>query len=254
MLVLYIWRAAVLCRAAAASRLVSSGLISRFPFVFSWIAASILRSLILMANVWPRHDVIIATAPLLLALQFAATVETFRESTKRHRFGAAGSWILAAAALAGIGCSAASLFLSLPPVVYGIYWATLAERHGALVMVVVLAVTLAILEHFRRDIPVDRLAYRAVVLMLASATGEMLFASLNVATRFQVGALTNVLPVAFDGCVSALWATWFVAARRYTVLPILHPGRATLAAGIERLGQREAGLRRLRRAILTTVR
>ncbi len=248
--VILVWRIAVALKAAASARLIITGVGKRFPFVLSWLICSLTRSLLLMANPWPRHEIILATSPFLLSLQFCSVAEVFYQATLRHRFGRAGSWILAVAALLGSGCSLASRLILVTPKVYGIYWTTLAERYGSLVMVVVLAVTLCLLEQFRRDLPPDQLAYRAVVLMLIYASGELLLTSLQVGTQFRYPLLTNWLPVIFDGGMSALWGTWFLAARRYAVLPIVHPGRRVLANNAERMERKEAGVRRMHRAVL----
>ncbi len=244
MLLLIFWRAAVITKIVAASHFASTRVIERFPFLFSWIAATILRSLVLMFSGWPRHDIYTVTTPLILALEFSAIVEIFYQATLRHKFGRIGTLMLALAALAGTGCFLISRLTFLPPITYGVYWSALVERHAAAGMVAVLAITLALLEFFRRDLPPDRLAYRAVVLMLAYTAGELIITSLQVGTQFRYSLLTNWLPVIFDGGMSALWGTWFLAARGHAAVSLHAPAPLALATGAVRMDQREMALRR----------
>ena len=83
LLILTIWRAAVIVKLIAACRIMRAGIHRRFPLLLIWLSLAALRSLILMSNVWPRSLVYTDSAPLLLGLESSAVVEVFREANAK---------------------------------------------------------------------------------------------------------------------------------------------------------------------------
>jgi hypothetical protein len=254
-LIVALWYAGPAMKAVAVYRLVRHGLVRRFPALWAFLLASLLRSALLIP--FQRDPVRYAylysyTGVTMLLMEAFAIVGVFWVVTEKYpNFGRPGTVLLSGLAVLGALACWVTRFAAVPA-----HWealwqlAVLIQRYATLVMIVVLAGTRLLLPIIPR-IPIRPVARRASDILTVHALFGLAAAALTVATAARQPLLVSLLPVVGGVVVPLLCAFWLTAASDdcSDFAPVTEKERSETAAGLLRLGDRLDELSRYSLAI-----
>lgn len=216
MLILWTWRLATLVQGVAAMRLLRRKLTHEYGCLLAYLIASIIQSAVMMSSA-PAFRMVFysVTTPVMMLFRACLVIEVFRNLTaayqkvspKSRTFGTA-----MLASFAGVGVIASLIEFALgPSPLYLLHGAVVLGRLCIVAMTVVMALTWAFLA-MTSDIPIPQTAARASAIIAIQFISEVSIYSEVLNGKFGAYSISGLSPVILCLLVSAMWATWFIAA------------------------------------------